>query len=60
MNYEMNWKEAEKYLYEIAKAYKEIGWTGNFALSFTINPLIKRFEDGERTEELFDDIFYIT
>lgn len=57
MGYAMDWKEAETYLYEIATAYKEIGWTGSFALATTINPLIKRFESGERTEELFDDIF---
>ena len=31
-------------------------WTGTFALSVTINPLVKRFESGERTEELYDEI----
>ena len=52
----MNWKEAEEWLYEIREAYIETGFAGSFALTLTINPLVKRFEDGERTQELFDEI----
>jgi hypothetical protein len=52
----MNWEEARKHLYYILGLYKSIGWAGTFALSITINPLVKRFESGERTQELYDEI----
>jgi len=52
----LDWKKAEEHLYNIQKLYKSIGWTGTFALSITINPLVKRFESGERTEELYEEI----
>lgn len=56
---EMDWKETEVYLYEMKKAYEEIGWTGSFALNLTINPIVKRFESGERTKELHEEIWNI-
>lgn len=55
----MNWQEAEDYLYEMETAYKEIGFSGVFGLTFTINPIINRFEKGERTQELYDEIMNI-
>lgn len=55
----MNWEEAKEYLYEMEKAYKEIGFTGAFGLTLTINPLISRFEKGERTQDLYDAIMSI-
>lgn len=55
----LNWQKAEEHLYEMKKAYEEIGWTGSFALSLTINPLVKRFENGEQTLSLFDEIMSI-
>lgn len=56
----MNWNEAEKYLYTMKQAYGEIGFAGTFGLSLTINPLVKRFESGERTEQLYEDIMSIS
>lgn len=56
----LDWKEAENHLYEMEKAYKSIGFAGTFGLSLTINPLIKRFEEGERTQELHDAIMDIS
>jgi len=52
----MNWEKAKNYLYEIKREYENIGFAGVFGLSVTINPLVKRFEDGERTQELYDEI----
>lgn len=56
----MNWKEAETHLYEMETAYKEIGDVGVFGLTLTINPLIKKFENGERTQQLYDEIMNIS
>lgn len=55
----LNWEEAENYLYVMKKAYEDIGWNGSFALSLVINPLVKRFEAGERTTELHEEIMSI-
>lgn len=55
----LNWNEASTYLYEMEKAYKEIGASGEFGLQLTLNPLKLRYEAGERTKELYDDIMNI-
>jgi hypothetical protein len=52
----LNWEQAEIYLFEVEKQYKEIGIVGSYALTLIIRPLIKRFNDGERTVELYDEI----
>ena len=52
----MNWENAENHLKDIRQIYTEIGITGLPALQITINPLLIRFESGERTEELYDQI----
>lgn len=51
----IDWGKAEKHLYNMKQGYKEIGPMGIFGLS-SIIPLVKRFEDGERTKELYDKI----
>lgn len=53
---EKNWEKAENWLKEIRDMYTEIGSAGMMALSITINPLFVRFEGGERSGELFDEI----
>ncbi len=55
----MNWTKAEEYLSLCEKAYSEIGSSGMFALSFSIMPLRDRFNKGERTVELYSEIFEI-
>ena len=52
----MDWEKAEKHLKEIRGMYTDIGGAGMLALSMTINPLLVRFEKGERTEELHNSI----
>lgn len=51
----LDWDKAEKHLYDVERAYEEIGLTGMFGLGF-IYPLIERFENGERTQEFYNEI----
>ena len=52
----MDWKKAEDHLKDIRKRYTEIGVSGMPALQVVINPLLIRFENGERTKELYNEI----
>ncbi len=55
----MDWEEAQKYLEACEKAYSGIGSAGYFALTAVIRPLRDRFNGGERTQELHDEIMEI-
>jgi len=50
------WKEAEEKLKYIEAGYTEIGRAGMFALLMVISPLRERFNQGERTDDLWDEI----
>jgi len=52
----MDWKKAEKRLKTIRGLYTEIGVSGLSALQIVINPLLIKFEKGERTQELYNNI----
>lgn len=52
----LDWDKAEAWLKEIEKMYTEIGTSGYFALNLVIRPLRDRFNKGERTTELYDEI----
>ena len=52
----LNWKQAEEHLGECEKAFAEIGSAGYMALNFVIRPLRDRFNKGERSQELYDEI----
>ena len=52
----MNWEKAEEYLTEIRLEYTKIGKMGIPALNLFINPLLIRFENGERTQDLYNRI----
>lgn len=54
----MNWDEAKKYLDKMIKEYQGT-WAGWSALSFVLYPLRERLENGERTQELFDEIMAV-
>lgn len=56
----MDWEVAKEHLYEMKKAYEEIGFAGAFGLSLTINPLVNRYENGERTKELHEEIMEVS
>ncbi len=55
----MDWNKAEQHLKEAEAAYSEIGSAGYFALAFVIRPVRDRFNEGERTQELYDEILDI-
>jgi hypothetical protein len=55
----MDWKKAEQYLKKMRLRYTEDGIGGLLALSTVMNPLLIRFENGERTEELYNKIMSI-
>lgn len=57
---QLDWTEAEAYLREVEQAYGEIGIAGAFALAAVINPCRVRFNAGERSQELFDEIMEIS
>jgi len=51
-----NWEQAEKHLKEVRRQYTEIGIAGMPALQISINPLLIRYENGERTDDLYKSI----
>lgn len=55
----LDWDKAEQYLKRCEEAYTKIGSAGYFALNFVIKPLRDRFNNGERTVELYDAIMRI-
>ncbi len=55
----LDWEKAESYLKQCEQAYQEIGTAGIFAMQFVIEPCRKRFLEGERTQELYSEIFEI-
>lgn len=52
----MDRDKAEQRLKACESAYSEIGSAGYFALTLVIRPLRDRFNSGERTEGLYDEI----
>lgn len=50
----MDWEKAYEHLQEVRVNYVEIGAAGVLALTLTLNPLVVRYEKGERTQELYD------
>ncbi len=50
------WQAAYDYLQGVRKMYVEIGASGTLALTITLNPLVMRYESGERSEGLYDEM----
>lgn len=50
------WDKAKKYLEMLIVEYASIGFAGTFGLNGVLVPLRKRFEAGERTKALYDEI----
>lgn len=53
---ELDWEKAEYHLNLMIDGYKSIGQCGIFGLMLTLYPLKHRFNSGERTKELYDEI----
>lgn len=56
---EDDWIQAGKYLNDTIRIYQSLGTTGSFALAISLYPLKSRYDDGERTKELYDAIMAI-
>jgi hypothetical protein len=57
---QLDWNKAEEYLKTCESAYTEIGPAGGFALNFVVMPLRNRFNGGERTDSLYDEIMDVS
>lgn len=59
----MNWEKAEKHFDEVRRQYKSLkgipGVNTSFALLLIFDPLAKRYNDGERTQELYDEMMAV-
>ena len=53
----LDWIIAEEYLKECESAYAEIGSAGLLAVTLAIMPLRDRFNKGERSVGLWNEIF---
>lgn len=53
---DLDWKKAGDRLREVRVTYAEIGVAGIPAMRLFIDPVTARFEKGERTQELYDEI----
>lgn len=53
---ELNWDAAKKHLDEMRRMYTEIGAAGVIGLTLGLNPLLVRYERGERTRKLYNEI----
>lgn len=56
---EMNWEKAKDYLQRCEKVYTEIGSNGYWVLNIVVRPLRDRFNEGERSEDLYNAIMNI-
>lgn len=52
----MDWERAKTYLNSLIAEYAAIGWAGQFGLNIVLLPLKRRFDGGERTQALYDEI----
>lgn len=55
----MDWDAAEEHLKLCEEVYKAVGGGGYFTINFVIQPLKDRINQGERTEELYNEIMNI-
>lgn len=54
-----NWPEVEERLQALEHAYKSIGPAGNFVREVILAPLKQRYDSGERTRELAEDVMAV-
>lgn len=52
----MDWEKAKNWLNEVIAEYTAIGYAGSFALKLSLLLLKVRYDNGERTQELYDEI----
>lgn len=53
----MDWDKAKAHLYEIITNYIALGWEkGQLTINYKLMPLRERYDRGERTRKLYDEI----
>lgn len=52
----MDWKRGKAWLNQMIAAYAALGPAGSFGLYLTLLPLKRRFDAGEGTQALYDQI----
>jgi hypothetical protein len=55
----MDWERGENYLILCEKVYTEIGVVGQFCLNYVLKPLRERYDQGERSQELYNEIMEV-
>lgn len=59
----MDWEKAKKNFDRVRKQYQDlegmIGVNTSFALRITFDPLAKRYNSGERSEELYQEMMEV-
>lgn len=53
------WTKAKEHLDFYRQVYTDIGSAGILGLRLTFDPLVIRFENGERTPELYDEMLAV-
>ena len=60
---ELNWGKAKKHFDEVKKEYQDLKNKPHvnpyFALMIVFDPLLERYDSGERTKELFDKMMAV-
>ena len=56
----LNWESAKSHLDDWRREYTDVGVKGIPSLRLFIDPLLVRYERGERTKELYDEIMSIS
>lgn len=59
MNATLDWAEAERHLQGVRRQYVDIGVAGLLGLRLTLDPLLVRYERGERTPDLHAEIMAV-
>lgn len=59
----MNWEKAKAYFDEVYRKHVNRLDAGelepHFALAYTLDPLLKRYEEGERSEPLYEAMLHL-
>jgi hypothetical protein len=59
----VNWEEAKAHVDAAKETYLSLskmpGANVSFVLNFVINPLLRRYESGERTDELYGEMMNV-
>ena len=60
---DLDWEKAKEHLDEITDRYKRLvglpGVNTSLALTLVMYPLLRRYDNGERTQELYDEILEV-